>query len=201
MKNNDKFVVFQVTVEAMMEHPFFVFGQGWSSCSPERTMQRYGLACQKLSVGDVCISLTHKDASQHLALQVSQASPSGPSSSQASSKEHTVPTSDNKTETHGTGSSRDITSTCTSGAEINPRIPTPSQHGGSAPPTVLPREHLDPQSSAHSTQVQRPGVILQRKRRWSAPDHLRTDADIGVDLTSQVPGTSGLQGQGHEQRR
>ena len=46
-----------------MEHPFFVFGQGWSSCSPERTLQRYGLSCHRLIVGDVCISLTHKDVS------------------------------------------------------------------------------------------------------------------------------------------
>lgn len=54
-------VSLQVTVEATLEHPFFVFGQGWSSCDPERTMQRFGLRCQRLSVGDVCISLTHKD--------------------------------------------------------------------------------------------------------------------------------------------
>ncbi|XP_041375226.1 ataxin-1-like [Gigantopelta aegis] len=53
----------QVTVEATSEHPFFVFGQGWSSCSPEWTLRRYGLECHKLSVGDVCISLTHKDVS------------------------------------------------------------------------------------------------------------------------------------------
>ena len=51
----------QVTVEATLEHPFFVFGQGWSSCSPERTLQRYELSCHRLTVGDVCISLTHKD--------------------------------------------------------------------------------------------------------------------------------------------
>ncbi|RUS80861.1 hypothetical protein EGW08_011380, partial [Elysia chlorotica] len=53
----------QVTVEATLEHPFFVFGQGWSSCSVTRTLARYGLDCQKLNVGDVCISLTHKDVS------------------------------------------------------------------------------------------------------------------------------------------
>jgi hypothetical protein len=49
----------QVTVEATLEHPFFVFGQGWSSVTPDRTLQRYGLPCHKLSVGDVCVSLTH----------------------------------------------------------------------------------------------------------------------------------------------
>ncbi|GFS25453.1 ataxin-1 [Elysia marginata] len=57
----------QVTVEATLEHPFFVFGQGWSSCSVSRTLARYGLDCQKLNVGDVCISLTHKDVSLNAA--------------------------------------------------------------------------------------------------------------------------------------
>lgn len=55
------FFKFQVTVEAALEHPFFVFGQGWSSCSVSRTLARYSLDCQKLSVGDICLSLTHKD--------------------------------------------------------------------------------------------------------------------------------------------
>lgn len=49
-----------MTVEATVEHPFFVFGQGWSSCNPEKTLRRYGLKCFKLAVGDCCISLTQK---------------------------------------------------------------------------------------------------------------------------------------------
>uniref|UniRef100_F6PW06 Ataxin 1 n=1 Tax=Xenopus tropicalis TaxID=8364 RepID=F6PW06_XENTR len=51
----------QVSVEVLIEYPFFVFGQGWSSCSPERTSQMFDLPCSKLSVGDVCISLTLKN--------------------------------------------------------------------------------------------------------------------------------------------
>lgn len=54
------FFSFQVTVESDLEHPFFVFGQGWSSASPSRTLARYRLGCQQLKVGDVCISLTHR---------------------------------------------------------------------------------------------------------------------------------------------
>lgn len=50
----------QVTVEAPLEHPFFVFDRGWSSCSPERTMRRYRLPCHRLTVGDCCISLTSR---------------------------------------------------------------------------------------------------------------------------------------------
>ncbi|XP_060603369.1 uncharacterized protein LOC132756338 isoform X2 [Ruditapes philippinarum] len=61
----------QVRVEATVEHPFFVFGQGWSSCEPTWTMKRYGLECHKLSVGDVCISLTHKEVTAHAA-EISQ---------------------------------------------------------------------------------------------------------------------------------
>ena len=50
-----------MTVEATIEHPFFVFGQGWSSCDPSKSLRRYGLHCELLSVGDVCISLTHRE--------------------------------------------------------------------------------------------------------------------------------------------
>ncbi|ELV12546.1 Ataxin-1 [Tupaia chinensis] len=51
----------QVSVEVLVEYPFFVFGQGWSSCCPDRTSQLFDLPCSKLSVGDVCISLTLKN--------------------------------------------------------------------------------------------------------------------------------------------
>ncbi|XP_026176181.1 ataxin-1-like [Mastacembelus armatus] len=48
----------KVTIDVPPEHPFFVFGQGWSSCSPERTAQVYGLPCHHLQVGDMCVSIT-----------------------------------------------------------------------------------------------------------------------------------------------
>ncbi|XP_033103827.1 uncharacterized protein LOC117106555 isoform X2 [Anneissia japonica] len=51
----------QVTVEATLEHPFYVFGHGWSSVNPELTLLRYNLECHKLAVGDVCVSLTPKE--------------------------------------------------------------------------------------------------------------------------------------------
>lgn len=44
-----------------MEHPFFVYGQGWASCDPESSMQAFGLKCQRLQVGDVCISLKPRE--------------------------------------------------------------------------------------------------------------------------------------------
>jgi len=51
----------QVSVSAGLEHPFFVFGRGWASCSPELSMTKYSLACSQLSPGDVCISLAHAE--------------------------------------------------------------------------------------------------------------------------------------------
>ncbi|XP_052358331.1 ataxin-1-like [Oncorhynchus keta] len=45
----------QVCVEVLLEYPFFVFGQGWSSCCPGRTTQLLELSCAKLCVGDVCL--------------------------------------------------------------------------------------------------------------------------------------------------
>jgi len=50
----------QVTVESTVEHPFFVYDQGWSSFNPHRTLQLYRLSCHQLAVGDRCVSLTHK---------------------------------------------------------------------------------------------------------------------------------------------
>lgn len=54
----------KVTIDVPSEHPFFVFGQGWSSCSPERTAQLYGLGCHHLQVGDVCVSITLQQQQQ-----------------------------------------------------------------------------------------------------------------------------------------
>ncbi|XP_016090548.1 ataxin-1-like [Sinocyclocheilus grahami] len=65
----------KVTIDVPPEHPFFVFGQGWSSCSPERTAQLYGLTCHHLQVGDVCVSVTlqQQAASQQKPAQQVQA--------------------------------------------------------------------------------------------------------------------------------
>lgn len=54
---------FQVEVESSLEHPYFVYGQGWASCNPERTLQIYGLKVHHLQVGDILISLTPREQS------------------------------------------------------------------------------------------------------------------------------------------
>ncbi|XP_055597888.1 ataxin-1 [Uranotaenia lowii] len=51
----------RVDIEATIEHPFFVYGQGWASCNPEKSMQQFGLRCQKLQVGDICLSLIPRE--------------------------------------------------------------------------------------------------------------------------------------------
>ncbi|XP_052542966.1 ataxin-1-like [Tympanuchus pallidicinctus] len=48
----------KVSIDVPPEHPFFVYGQGWSSCSPGRTAQLFALTCHRLQVGDVCISIS-----------------------------------------------------------------------------------------------------------------------------------------------
>uniref|UniRef100_A0A8D3BMN7 AXH domain-containing protein n=1 Tax=Scophthalmus maximus TaxID=52904 RepID=A0A8D3BMN7_SCOMX len=48
----------QELVDVYVEYPFFVRGQGWSSCNPPRTAHLCGLQCRQLSVGDVCLALT-----------------------------------------------------------------------------------------------------------------------------------------------
>ena len=41
-------LLFQVSVEAALEHPFFIIGQGWSSASPQHTLLRYRLPCHQV---------------------------------------------------------------------------------------------------------------------------------------------------------
>lgn len=48
-------------METRSSHPFFVYGKGWASFSPDTTLQEHGLKCQSLEVGDVCISLTPRE--------------------------------------------------------------------------------------------------------------------------------------------
>ncbi|KAL5021316.1 hypothetical protein ScPMuIL_000471 [Solemya velum] len=152
----------QVTVEATLEHPFFVFGQGWSSCDPQRTHHRYDLQCQKLSVGDVCISLTHKDVTARAA-EISQ-------QQQSSSLSHQrVPPS--ATQTYSPTYVRDLR-----------RDPAhcPQTHADPTT-TMVHSQSIDSQSQEPSAQTDSESndSQSQRKRRWSAPDPvpMETDAD------------------------
>ncbi|XP_017342244.1 ataxin-1 [Ictalurus punctatus] len=48
----------QELLTVLEEYPFFVRDRGWSSCSPQRSAELYGLHCRQLSPGDVCLALT-----------------------------------------------------------------------------------------------------------------------------------------------
>nr|XP_057902847.1 ataxin-1a [Doryrhamphus excisus]XP_057902848.1 ataxin-1a [Doryrhamphus excisus] len=78
----------QVSVEVLVEYPFFVFGQGWSSCCPDRTTQLLELPCTKLSVGDVCISLTLKNLRNGSLTRTQPPELAPPTSAPASSRGH-----------------------------------------------------------------------------------------------------------------
>ncbi|XP_070703091.1 ataxin-1a [Pempheris klunzingeri] len=78
----------QVSVEVLLEYPFFVFGQGWSSCCPDRTTQLLELPCTKLSVGDVCISLTLKNLKNGSLKKTQPLELAAPASVPASSHAH-----------------------------------------------------------------------------------------------------------------
>ncbi|XP_055991960.1 ataxin-1-like [Sorex fumeus] len=65
----------KVSIEVPPEHPFFVYGQGWSSCSPGRTAQLFSLPCHRLQVGDVCISISLQSLNSHPVSQASCAPP------------------------------------------------------------------------------------------------------------------------------
>lgn len=67
------------------EQPFYVYGQGWASCDPEASMQIYGLKCQQLQVGDVCISVYTQNPQIH-----QQISPAGCVSQIVNSQQHQV---------------------------------------------------------------------------------------------------------------
>lgn len=51
-------IYLQVILNCPVEHPFFVYGQGWTSSMPEQSLTKYKLNCQHLKVGDVCIFLS-----------------------------------------------------------------------------------------------------------------------------------------------
>ncbi|XP_063293298.1 ataxin-1-like [Pelobates fuscus] len=55
----------KVCLDVPPEHPFFVYGQGWSSCNPRQTAHLFALPCHRLQVGDVCISISLQSVSKN----------------------------------------------------------------------------------------------------------------------------------------
>lgn len=51
-----------ILVEAPITHPFLVKDKGWCSLSPTSTATHYGIRCQELLSGDICLPPNHPDA-------------------------------------------------------------------------------------------------------------------------------------------
>lgn len=130
-----------------MEHPFYVYGQGWASCHPDRTLQCYGLKVHRLQVGDILVSLTPRE-----------------STSCPSTRSSTITTT--ATTTAMTARQVSRTSNSSSG------LATGSEHKFNVDKSLLPPP--PPLPLAHSPNEPL-DVSNSRKRRWSAPDQICDD--------------------------
>lgn len=52
----------EMLAECALDHPFFVKDKGWCSARPRQTLDRYGIPCQDLSTGDICLPPNHPEA-------------------------------------------------------------------------------------------------------------------------------------------
>lgn len=137
----------QVEFEAIFEHPFFVYGQGWASCHPERTLQCYGLKVHRLQVGDILVSLTPREPREVIA-----------STACSSGKSSTITT----TATTTAMTARQVSRGSVAMANEH-QIRHQLDKTLLPPPAPVPKapEPLDASNA--------------RKRRWSAPDNICDD--------------------------
>lgn len=126
----------------MVEYPFFVQDQGWSSCCPQRTSQLYGLPCRQLTEGDVCLALTPTPTAQTHRTHV-----------RAGSRAHRT---QHSSRAAGESSREEMPP-----PPPPPPLPHPPPPTAPAPPRVPAAEPPPVQEQPRS-----------RKRRWSAPDAL-----------------------------
>ncbi|XP_051913079.1 uncharacterized protein zmp:0000000926 [Hippocampus zosterae] len=133
----------QEFLKVLVEYPFFVQDQGWSSCCPLRTTQLYGLPCRQLTEGDVCLALTPAPKQLHRTFVRS--------SCKVQRTEH-LP----RAAAGGSGSSHRV--------KMPPPPPPPPPLPQHSPPTGAP--HI-PGAKSQTRELGR-----SRKRRWSAPDVL-----------------------------
>lgn len=152
-----------------MEYPFFVFGQGWSSCCPDRTTQLLALSCAKLSVGDVCISLTLKSLKTTIQKKDYFSDPvTKHNSAHVKAAKSNGPTDDRPTQMEN----RKRGCKLAPGEENNfaeasnpGNVLTLSKNGG-----VSPQRMVNHQDQAVKTYTSGADRAVSRKRRWSAPE-------------------------------
>lgn len=165
----------QVSVEVLVEYPFFVFGQGWSSCCPDRTTQLLELPCTKLSVGDVCISLTLKNLRNGSLKKTQPLELATPASVPASSHGHLKPprlVSDTPQSCSGGGSrhgerENGISQRRSGGSGNGSGGGTNMENGDLM---IVERESVSKGQVAGCAEAASSRPSGGRKRRWSAPE-------------------------------
>ncbi|XP_017264880.1 ataxin-1-like [Kryptolebias marmoratus] len=133
----------QELLQVLVEYPFFVQDRGWSSCSPQKTMQLYGLPCRQLTEGDVCLALTPTATQPHR------------THTRASSRAH-------RTQLLSRAGAE---SSNLQREEMPPPPPPPPLPHQPPPSTACP-------PCTKSTEPPAKEQRRPRKRRWSAPDIL-----------------------------
>uniref|UniRef100_A0A671PVU4 Ataxin-1-like n=1 Tax=Sinocyclocheilus anshuiensis TaxID=1608454 RepID=A0A671PVU4_9TELE len=157
----------QVCVEVLVEYPFFVFGQGWSSCCPDRTTQLLALSCAKLSVGDVCISLTLKSLKD----SIQKKDNFSDSLTKYKPAKNNGPVEERPTQMEDIKKGHKMTSGVenTAGTLVetsNPRnLLTLLENGG-----IISQTQVNLQTQAEKTCTFSVERAVSRKRRWSAPE-------------------------------
>ncbi|KFP92548.1 Ataxin-1-like, partial [Apaloderma vittatum] len=123
----------KVSIDVPPEHPFFVYGQGWSSCSPGRTAQLFALPCHRLQVGDVCISISLQSVNGNSASQAN----CPPAEQSVSARERSDRTAQGARELSDRAAERKSHADRDSAAQSSHTEPSPpaagSQHGWAAP--------------------------------------------------------------------
>ncbi|CAH2039489.1 unnamed protein product, partial [Iphiclides podalirius] len=156
----------QVELDWTVDRPFFVYGRGWASCKPERTLARYGLRVQRLQVGDVCVSLVARNhAAAANAGVVASSTTSG----------HCVTSSMGLTSGMGVTSGIGVSSGMggTSGMGVSSSMCATSNAVTSSVGSCLPAP-APPQTHPENLSVKEDS----RKRRWSASDANEEDRPL-----------------------
>lgn len=167
----------KVSIDVPPEHPFFVFGQGWSSCSPERTAQLYGLTCHHLQAGDVCVSITlQQHSAPHQKPPSISQQPQQPTHSRTSAKANS---------TSGASSSQPM-------GPPAPQIPRPAQ--GQLRTERVHRERADKDeslklsASGHGDVPSRPDRTSAEHTRSQSSYYLHTEAHGPSQRRWSTPG-------------
>ncbi|XP_030638359.1 ataxin-1 [Chanos chanos] len=179
----------QVCVEVLVEYPFFVFGQGWSSCCPDRTTQLLELSCAKLSVGDVCISLTLKSlkngtlrkdqtpdfAGNHSDLHVKATRPNGQVNAHAVQREALESGLRLGAGVQGGATSVGAADMQNGIGSVGPadtgKVLTPTESGEAEAKMKMNCLQMPGQTDGSGPErTERAGRVVTRKRRWSAPE-------------------------------